>query len=269
MKITNGTKPIFMNRASLAGMIQMPTIVVLVKQVPDTNAKIVVQGDRVDLSSVKMVMSPYDEFAIETAIRHKEATDGTVTAVTVGGPGAEKILKDAKAIGVDNIVRVWDDSWVELDSNALQTVLSETIQSLGATVVYCGKSAADTGAGSTGPGLAERLGWGNASNVIGAEYSESVLVSMPVETGVAKINVALPAVISCDKGDFKVRKPNVKGIMMAKKAEVELMSASAPSSSISVASHSMPPAKPAGKTFEGGASASQVAQLLRDEANVL
>jgi len=269
MKITNGTKPIFMNRASLAGMIQMPTIVVLVKQVPDTNAKIVVQGDRVDLSSVKMVMSPYDEFAIETAIRHKEATDGTVTAVTVGGPGAEKILKDAKAIGVDNIVRVWDDSWVELDSNALQTVLSETIQSLGATVVYCGKSAADTGAGSTGPGLAERLGWGNASNVIGAEYSESVLVSMPVETGVAKINVALPAVISCDKGDFKVRKPNVKGIMMAKKAKVELMSASAPSSSINVASHSMPPAKPAGKTFEGGASASQVAQLLRDEANVL
>ena len=74
----------------------MPTIVVLVKQVPDTNAKIVVQGDRVDLSSVKMVMSPYDEFAIETAIRHKEATDGTVTALTVGGPVSEKILKDAK-----------------------------------------------------------------------------------------------------------------------------------------------------------------------------
>lgn len=258
-----------MNRVMVGRAIQMPTIVVLVKQVPDTNAKIVVQGDRVDLSSVKMVMSPYDEFAIETAIRHKEATDGTVTAVTVGGPGAEKILKDAKAIGVDNIVRVWDDSWTDLDSNALQSVLSETIQALGATVVYCGKSAADTGAGSTGPGLAERLGWGNASNVIGAEFSESVLASMPVETGVAKISVALPAVISCDKGDFKVRKPNVKGIMMAKKAKVELMSASAPSSSISVASHAMPPAKPAGKTFEGGASASQVAQLLRDEANVL
>jgi hypothetical protein len=57
--------------------------------------------------------------------------------------------------------------------------------------------------------------------------------------------------------------------MMAKKAKVELMSASAPSSTISISSHSMPPAKPAGKTFEGGASASQVAQLLRDEANVL
>ena len=247
----------------------MSTIVVLVKQVPDTNAKITVQGDRVDLSSVKMEMSPYDSFAIEMALRHKEATGGTVTALTMGGPGTEKILKDAKAMGVDNIVRVWDDSWSELDSNGLQSVLKEAIQGLGANVVYCGKSAADTGAGSTGPGLAERLGWANASNVIGADFGDSVTVSMPVEAGVAKLTVPLPAVVSCDKGDFKPRKANVKGIMMAKKAKVELMSASAPSASVVVANHSMPAAKPAGKTFEGGSSASQVVQLLRDEANVI
>jgi electron transfer flavoprotein beta subunit len=258
-----------MNRFSLGGMIEMSTIVVLVKQVPDTNAKITVQGDRVDLSSVKMEMSPYDSFAIETALRHKEATGGTVTALTMGGPGTEKILKDAKAMGVDNIVRVWDDSWSELDSNGLQSVLKEAIQGLGANVVYCGKSAADTGAGSTGPGLAERLGWANASNVIGADFGDAVTVSMPVEAGVAKITVPLPAVVSCDKGDFKPRKANVKGIMMAKKAKVELMSASAPSASVVVANHSMPAAKPAGKTFEGGSSASQVVQLLRDEANVI
>ena len=191
----------------------MSTIVVLVKQVPDTNAKIAVQGGRVDLSSVKMEMSPYDGFAIETALRQKEATGGTVTALTVGGAGTEKILKDAKAMGVDNIVRVWDDSWSDLDSNALQSVLKEAIVALGADAVYCGKSAADTGAGSTGPGLAERLGWSNASNIIGAEFGDSVTVSMPVEAGVAKISVPLPAVISCDKGDFKPRKANVKGIM--------------------------------------------------------
>ena len=84
----------------------MTNIVVLVKQVPDTNAKIVVSGDRVDLSAVKKVMSPYDEFAVETALQHREAAGGEVTAVTVGGAGAEKILKDAKAIGVDHIVRI-------------------------------------------------------------------------------------------------------------------------------------------------------------------
>ncbi|MEC7168753.1 MAG: hypothetical protein VXW14_07180, partial [Candidatus Thermoplasmatota archaeon] len=158
----------------------MSTIVVLVKQVPDTNAKISVQGGRVDLSTVKMEMSPYDSFAIETALRHKEATGGSVTALTVGAAGTEKILKDAKAMGVDNIVRVWDDAWKDLDSNALQSILKESIETLGASVVYCGKSAADTGAGSTGPGLAERLGWSNASNVIGADFGSDVTVSMPV-----------------------------------------------------------------------------------------
>ena len=81
----------------------MPNIVVLVKRVPDTNARIVVNGDRVDLSAVKWVISPYDEFAIETALQHKEADGGSVTALTLGPAGADKILKDAKAIGVDEI----------------------------------------------------------------------------------------------------------------------------------------------------------------------
>ena len=106
----------------------MTNIVVLVKQVPDTNAKIVFSGESVDLSAVKMVTSPYDEFAIETALQHKESSGGTVTALTVGGSGADKILKDAKAMGVDNIVRVWGDGFETLDSNSFQSVLSAFFQ---------------------------------------------------------------------------------------------------------------------------------------------
>ena len=158
----------------------MPNIVVLVKQVPDTNAKILVNEGRVDLSSVKMVMSPYDEFAVETALKHKEAAGGEVTALTVGGNGAEKILKDAKAIGVDHIVRV--DAEGEMDSNALQSVLASAVAELGGEVVYCGKSAADTGAGSTGPGLAERMGWASVSNIIGASFDDGVSVITPMIT---------------------------------------------------------------------------------------
>ena len=105
----------------------MPNIVVLVKRVPDTNARIVVSGDRVDLSAVKWVISPYDEFAIETALQHKEADGGTVTALTLGPADSDKVLKDAKAIGVDEIVRVWDDSWAELDSNGIQSALAQAI----------------------------------------------------------------------------------------------------------------------------------------------
>ncbi len=245
----------------------MPNIIVLVKQVPDTNAKIVVNGDRVDLSSVKMVMSPYDEFAVETALKHKEAAGGEVTALTVGGAGAEKILKDAKAIGVDHIVRI--DAEGEMDSNALQSVIAQAVADLGGEVVYCGKSAADTGAGSTGPGLAERMGWASVSNIIGATFDGGVSVVMPSGGGNAQMSVPLPAVVSCDKGDFKVRKPNVKGIMQAKKASVDVRSIAAPDSTVSVVNHALPPAKPAGKSYQGGAAAAEVAQLLRDEANII
>jgi electron transfer flavoprotein beta subunit len=235
--------------------------------VPDTNAKIVVSGDRVDLSAVKKVMSPYDEFAVETALRHREAAGGEVTAMTLGGAGADKVLKDAKAIGVDHIVRI--DSEAELDSNALQTALASALSQLGAEVVYCGKSAADSGAGSTGPGVAERMGWASVSNVISVAFDGGLSVVAPSEGGNAKISVNMPAVISCDKGDVKVRKPNVKGIMQAKKAQVDVKSVDIPASSVAIVAHSMPPAKPAGKSYEGGAAAAEVAQLLRDEANVI
>ena len=247
----------------------MPNIVVLVKRVPDTNARIVVNGDRVDLSAVKWVISPYDEFAIETALQHKEAEGGTVTALTLGPAEADKILKDAKAIGVDEIVRVWNDSWTGLDSNGIQSALAQAVTNLGGEVVYCGKTAADTGAGSTGPGVAERLGWASVSNITDASFEGGVTVTTPAEGGSAKISVTGNVVISCDKGTTKVRKPNVKGIMMAKRAQVNVVTADAPAASVTVLSQSPPPAKPAGKKFEGGASAEEVARLLRDEANVI
>ncbi|MDP6869273.1 MAG: electron transfer flavoprotein subunit beta/FixA family protein [Candidatus Poseidoniaceae archaeon] len=247
----------------------MANIVVLVKRVPDTNARIVVNGNQVDLSAVKWVISPYDEFAIENALQHREAHGGSVTALTLGPSDADKVLKDAKAIGVDEIVRVWDDSWGELDSNGVQIALTEAITNLNADVVYCGKNAADTGAGSTGPGIAERLGWASVSNISDVSFDGGVTVTAPADGGSAKISLPTNVVISCDKGSVKVRKPNVKGIMMAKRSQVNVVSASAPSASITFVSHSPPPAKPAGKKYEGASSANEVAKLLRDEANVI
>ncbi|MBT4407478.1 MAG: electron transfer flavoprotein beta subunit/FixA family protein, partial [Euryarchaeota archaeon] len=131
----------------------MPNIVVLVKRVPDTNAKITVSGGSLDLSAVKFVISPFDEYAIEAALRHKEANGGTVTALTLGSDACDKVLKDAKALGVDNLVRLWNQGWENLDSNGVQSALASAIGDLGSDVVYCGKSAADSNAGSTGPGV--------------------------------------------------------------------------------------------------------------------
>ena len=201
-------------------------IAVLVKQVPDTNSKIQISGDRVDLSTVKMDISPYDEFAVENALQHKESGGGTVTAITVGPAAADKVLKGVKALGVDNIIRLECDNY--MDSNALQSILAQEISAGGYDVVYCGKSAADTGAGSTGPGLAERLGWGSVSNITDITFDAGLTVTSPSEGGNAIISVTLPAVVSCDKGSTKVRKSNVKGIMMAKRAQVDVKAVAAP-----------------------------------------
>ena len=265
MNCESATRPLLWSGGDM-----MPEIAVLVKRVPDTNAKIALSGDRVDLSAVKWVMSPYDEFALEAAMMHKESKGGTVTAITLGAPDCDKVLKDAKAIGVDRIVRVWDDSWSDLDSNQVQSALVSTLKELSTEVVYCGKSAADTGASSTGPGVAERMGWASVSNIIGIEFEDAgVEVLIPQSVGNARTGVSLPAVISCDKGSCKPRKPNVKGIMMAKRAQVEVMGANIPTPSINILSHTPPPQKAPGQKFEGAENVPTVVAALRNDANVI
>ena len=248
----------------------MPNIAVLVKRVPDTNAKITVNGGNVDLSSVKWIISPYDEYAIETALLHKESKGGKVTAITLGNSDCDKTLKDAKALGCDELVRVWQDGWENLDSNGIQSALSSAVAGIGAEVVYCGKAAADTNAGSTGPGVAERLGWASVSNVVSVNFEDGGLEALvPSSSGQAKISVNFPCLITCDKGPNEPRRPNVRGIMMAKKATVEVKGGDAPNPTVTVLDNSSPPAKPPGKTFDGAENIPDVVKALRDEANVI
>ena len=252
------------------GVSHMPNIVVLVKRVPDTNAKIAVNGGDLDLAAVKFVISPYDEYAIEAGLRHKEANGGTVTALTLGTDACDKVLKDAKALGVDNLVRLWDEGWENLDSNGVQSALASAIGELGADIVYCGKSAADSNAGSTGPGVAERLGWASVSNASAVSFEESGVEALtPTATGQAKIGVNFPCVVSLDKGEMDPRRPNVRGIMMAKRATVEVKSADVPAPTVSVIRYSPPAEKPPGKTYEGAGNVPAVVQALRDEAGVI
>ncbi|RZD44773.1 MAG: hypothetical protein CXT69_04590 [Methanobacteriota archaeon] len=248
----------------------MPNIVVLVKRVPDTNAKITVSGGSLDLAAVKFVTSPFDEYAIETALRHKEANGGTVTALTLGNDACDKVLKDAKALGVDNLVRLWSEGWENLDSNGVQSALASAISDLGSEVVYCGKAAADSNAGSTGPGVAERLGWASVSNASTVSFEEAGVEAMiPSSSGQARVGLNFPCVVSLDKGEMEPRRPNVRGIMMAKRAVVEVISADAPTPTVNVIRYSPPAEKPPGKTYEGAGNVSSVVQALRNEAGVI
>ena len=138
---------------------------------------------------------------MENALQHKESTGGTVSAITVGGAAADKVLKGVKALGVDNIIRLDYDGF--MDSNGLQSIIAQEIIAGGYDIVYCGKSAADTGAGSTGPGIAERLGWASVSNATEVKFADALTVSYPTEGGDAIVSLNLPAVVSCDKGSIK------------------------------------------------------------------
>ncbi|MBT4059850.1 MAG: hypothetical protein HOE69_06050 [Euryarchaeota archaeon] len=247
----------------------MVEIAVLLKQVPDTNAKIVVVGGRVDESAVtSWVTSPYDEYALEAALQHTEAAGGSITAITLGPARADKVLKDAAALGVTKLVRIWDDSWQDLDSKQVQSALANAVQAAGAELVYCGKQSADRNQGSTGPGVAELLGAGCVVEVSEFDAAGTTYLR-PAASGSEKVTVAAPAVVTFTKTASDLRRPNVRGIMMAKRAQIDVVAGDVGSSTVNFNGHSSPAEKPPGKTYEGSGSVPEVVGLLRDEAKVL
>jgi electron transfer flavoprotein beta subunit len=247
----------------------MVEIAVLLKQVPDTNARITVAGDRVDENSItSWVTSPYDEFALEAAIQHKEAAGGSITAITLGPPRADKTLKDAAALGVENLVRIWQDGWESLDSIQVQAALADAVKATGADYIYCGKQAADTNQGSTGPGVAERIGAPCIVEITDFDVSGPTF-TRPCASGSEMVSVAPPAVLTFSKTTTELRRPNVRGIMMAKRAVIEVVGSEVGAAQVSVVRHSSPAQKPPGKTFEGADSVPEVVGLLRDEAKVI
>ena len=200
----------------------MADIAVLLKQVPDTNAKIVVSGGRVDEGSVnKWSMSPYDEYALEAAL----AQGGSITVITCGPDRSKKMLTDAAAVGATDLMHIVVDDLTAFDSNQVSSILAAAVQKTGATVVFCGKQAADTNAGSIGPGVAEKLGAACVTMVSELSGDSSGFLALrPSANGMERVAVSAPCVIAFDKMGTELRRPNVKGIMMAKKKTIEALS---------------------------------------------
>ena len=249
---------------------------VLLKQVPDTTAKIGVSGGRVDESAVsKWSMSPYDEYALESALKMKEAGGGEVVAITCGPVRAAKMLTDAAAVGADSLLHVQVDGLSGLDSTQVQSILAAALEQAGCDVVFCGKQAADTNAGSTGPGVALLMGASCVSHVSEVSSNEGGYLALRASSGGdERVQVSAPCVFAFDKGSEELRRPNVRGIMMAKKKAIETVSPedlglSLDASRVTVVSHSPPPEKPPGQKFEGSDSVATVVSKLRDEANVI
>jgi electron transfer flavoprotein beta subunit len=258
-------------------------IVVCVKQVPDTETrvKIAASGDAIsDADVANWIVSPYDEFAIEEAIRIKEAKGGEVVLVTVGPERAQSALRTGLAMGADSALHVKDAALDASDTLGVARALAAAIRTVAPfDLVLCGQQGVG-GDNSQVPGmLAELLDVPQVTVAVKIELQEgSALVEREVDGGRETWETPLPALVSAQKGLNEPRYASLKGIMAAKKKPIQALDAAALgldaaalAAKVKVTAMELPPARPAVKMIEGDSDtqAKELIRLLHEEAKVI
>lgn len=209
----------------------MKKILVPIKRVPDYQLKIAIASDgkSIDPNITQWIVNPFDEIAVEEAVRIKEKSSEEIEIILACiGPEAasEQILK-ALAIGADLAVHVISDT--NLDSSVISQILAELVKSKEANLVIMGKQAIDSDAGQVGAMLAERLSFSQATFASELNINsswESAQVTREVDGGLETIEISLPAVVTTDLRLNEPRYASLPGIVKAKKKPVEKLDAS-------------------------------------------
>ncbi|KXV56895.1 electron transfer flavoprotein subunit beta/FixA family protein [Acetobacter senegalensis] len=202
-------------------------ILVPVKRVVDYNVKVRVKtdGSGVDLSGVKMSMNPFDEIALEEAVRLKEKGLATeVVAVSAGVGQVRDTLRTALAMGADRAILVETSTDVndDLEPLAVAKILAKLVETETPDLVIMGKQAIDNDMNATGQMLAALLGWGQATFASQVEIADgSVTVTREVDGGLQTLRVGLPAVVTADLRLNEPRYVSLPNIMKAKKKPLE------------------------------------------------
>lgn len=257
-------------------------IVVCMKQVPSSEARIVVGSDGVsiDPTDVEMVVGPYDEYALEEALRIKEAQgEGEVIVVTVGPEKAKEAIRSCLAMGADRGVIILDENYHGGDGLGTARILADVIQGLAPDLVLAGKLSIDVESDCVGVAVAEFLGWPHASLVNKLEWTDatSVRAQREIEGGREIIAVTLPAVLTAEKGLNEPRYASLKGIMAAKRKPIEEVTPGVPAAEVNadaaglqIVAMSPPPERAGGQKFEGEPEevVPKVVELLKTQAKV-
>ena len=206
-------------------------IIVCIKQVLDTGAKIEMQEEKVVASGSPYIINPYDEFALEEAIRIKSALpDSEITVFSLGSESVEETLKRALAMGADHAIHILDPLFVGLDNSLIAKILAKAIQKNSFDLVLCGRQAVDDDMAQVGPALAVLLEIPFITIVTKIQFSENFQtadITRQIEGGSEiQKNRSLPFLVTCQKGLNEPRFPSLKGIMAAKKKEIQKISAS-------------------------------------------
>jgi electron transfer flavoprotein beta subunit len=247
--------------------------VVCIKQVADTETrvKIAADGRSLDPAGVTWILNPYDEFAVEQALRVKEQDgSGEVVVLALGGAGVATTLRNALAMGADRAIHLKTDA-VWPDGLTVANALAAAIQPLAPGIVWCGRQAIDDDAAQVGPMLAERLGLPCVTSIATFERTgDTVVVGRDVEGGREIVEATLPALLTTDKGLNEPRYASLKGIMAAKKKPLEEQAVTLEPARLEVVALELPAARGAGRIVgEGAAAVPELVRVLRDEAKLL
>ena len=206
-------------------------IMVPVKRVIDFNVKVRLKSDgsNVDLANVKMTMNPFDEIALEEAVRLKEAgIAAEVLVVSCGGSACQETLRSALALGADRAILVEDAD--SLQPLAVAKLLSAVADREHPALIICGKQAIDDDSNQTGQMLAALRGWPQACFASSIEVSsdrKSLAVTREIDGGLEHLSVQLPAVVTADLRLNEPRYASLPNIMKAKKKPLEVIAAQA------------------------------------------
>ena len=260
-------------------------LLVCVKQVPDTESRIALKDGVVDTSNVKWIANPYDEYAIEEALRIRERLGaGKVTVLSLGPDRVKDAIKYALSLGADEGVHVKGDGVALHDPNSTATVLAAAARKIGFDAILAGKQAVDHDWSQVGVMLAERLDLPHVSVVVNLELDPAAKrgrAKREVEGGVEIVEFSLPAVITTQKGLNEPRYASLKGIMAVKKKQipewtladvgVDPASVGPDAATVRFVEFSLPPPRQPAKILEGEPqeTARELVRLLREEAKAL
>ncbi|MCO6472748.1 MAG: electron transfer flavoprotein subunit beta/FixA family protein [Melioribacteraceae bacterium] len=246
-------------------------IVVCVSHVPDTATKVKIgdNGKTIDPKDVTYVVNPYDEFAIEEALKTRDAVGGEVVVISLGTDANKESIRKALAMGADSGILLKSDSY--RDSLSVAKALAAEIKNQEAQLVFFGKQSVDYDAGIVGQLTAELLGFNSVSVVVDFKLEgEKITAEREIEGGREVIETSIPCVITAQKGLNEPRYASLKGIMAAKKKTIEDKEAAAAENYTEILTMSKPPAKSPGKILGEDASAvPELVKLLREEAKVI
>lgn len=260
-------------------------IVVCVKQVPDTAAQIKVKEGQIDREGIQYVVNPYDEYAVEEALRIKDKfSEGKVTLVTCGPERAKEAIKSGLAMGGDEGAHLWDEAFAGSDPYAIASILAKALEKIDYDLILCGWKGVDEDHGQVGITLAELLNIPHVSFVVKLDIADDgskAVAEKEIEGGHEIVETTLPAVISAQKGLNEPRYASLKGIMSVKKKTIhewgieelgiDPATVGEGAAKIKMVDVQLPPARQPGRIIPGEPTeaARKLVRLLREEAKVV